>query len=201
VPDPQASAGSTPDPSGVVGSPSHPPSDPRPNFPAEDPPALHPAIAHLAPLLGIWRGRGRGHYPTIEPFEYVEELTFSHAGKPFLVHVQRTRSADDGSPLHTETGYWRAVGRDGDGRERIELVVAQPTGVVEVLEGTFDGTTATLRSTTVGRTSTAKEVTALERVYRVRDGQLRYTLAMAAVGQPMTGHLEATLGRDQPPGT
>lgn len=49
---------------------------------------LHPHLRALAPLLGAWQGRGTGEYPTIEPFEYLEEVVFSHVGKPFLVYGQ-----------------------------------------------------------------------------------------------------------------
>ena len=67
-------------------------------------PELHPNLEALAPLLGAWAGQGAGKYPTIEPFEYLEEVVFSHVGKPFLAYAQKTRAVSDGKPLHAETG-------------------------------------------------------------------------------------------------
>ncbi len=160
-------------------------------------PELHPELAELAGLLGTWRGRGRGDYPTIEPFEYLEEVTFAHVGKPFLAYVQKTRRLVDGEPgepLHAEAGYLRPAGPGA-----AELVIAQPTGIVEVHTGPIDGGVIDLRAQTVGLTPTAKRVHAVRRRLSLDGHTLTYDLWMGHADTPETHHLTATLERHARP--
>ncbi len=151
----------------------------------------HPDLERIAFLAGVWRGGGHGDYPTIDPFDYIEEIEISPLpAKPVLWYRQRTRRAGTDDPLHAESGYLRPI---ADGR--VELALAQPTGLVETHIGDVDGTTVSLRSTLVGRTETAVEVTEVERRIRVEGDRLSYRLSMAAVGQPLQLHLDATLER------
>jgi hypothetical protein len=151
--------------------------------------SLHPDMAPLAVLIGRWSGQGHGEYPTIDSFDYEETVSFSHVGKPFLAYTQQTKRSIGGQPLHAETGYWRMAAPDG-----VELVVAHPTGVVEIAEGSIAGNIIRLRSA-VALTKTAKEVTGVERDFTIGEDALHYSVRMAAVGQPLTHHLAATLHR------
>lgn len=155
-----------------------------------DQPPLHPAIRHLEFLLGHWVGKGEGEYPTIDDFSYREQVWFDHVGKPFLSYRQATRDASSDLPLHAEAGYLRPVGQEG-----LELVVSQPSGIVEIHEGSVSGQSIVLRSVQVLTTTTAKDVTEVTRTIAVDDGRLEYELAMAAVGHPLRHHLSAVLRR------
>lgn len=151
---------------------------------------LHDACRPIEFLLGTWRGRGKGVYPTIESFEYEEEIRFTHLGKPFLAYSQSTKSVDDGRPLHGELGFWRP---QNDGR--IEIVLAHPFGVAEILEGTVDGSRIDVRSTSLASTSSAKTMERAGRTFEVHDDVLVYEMSMETAGQEMQGHLTAELHR------
>lgn len=153
---------------------------------------LHPLLVPFEPWLGTWVGEGHGTYPTIEPFDYRETTTFTHVGKPFMAYTQRTVAADDGRPLHSESGYWRALGEG-----HVELVIAHPFGAVEVYEGAWQGGLLCVRTLSVATTPTAKRIDSATRTFTLDGDTLRYDVAMAAVGVELTHHLSAELHRQR----
>ena len=157
-------------------------------------PEPHPDIAPLSFLLGRWEGAGVGGYPTIENFRFGQEISFSHNGKPYLIYASRSWLLDDDGnlvrPLATETGYWRP--QPGG---QVEVVLAHPTGIAEIYLGEVTGTKIELRTDIVARTSTAKEVTAGQRLYGLIGTDLGWAFDMAAMDQPLQPHLSAQLKR------
>jgi hypothetical protein len=153
-------------------------------------PEVHPLVQPIAYLIGIWRGEGRGHYPTIADFAYSEESSWEHDGRPFLFYRQRTWNLDTGAPSHTETGFWRPK-EDG----RIEIVIAHNNGVVEVQHGTIDGNRIEVASTALASAPTAMTIEGLARVFEVEGDTLNYELGMAFGEHASQNHLTATLQR------
>lgn len=154
----------------------------------------HPSLAPLLYLLGRWEGAGVGGYPTIESFRFGQEISFSHNGKPYLIYSSRTWLLDDegavGRPLAMETGFWRPQPDN-----QLEVLLAHPTGFVEVYLGQVSGTKIEMATDAVVRTSSAKEVTAGRRLYGLIGTDLGYAYDLAAVGQPLQPHLSAQLKR------
>lgn len=153
---------------------------------------LHPALRDIGWLLGTWRGLGVVGYPTITESRFEQEITFRHDGRPFLAYESTAWLIDDEGnrtkPSGRESGYWRATGD-----RSLEVVLAHPTGIVEVYVGESAFNKIDLTTDVVARTSTAKEVTALRRLYGKVDDDLAYAIDMAAVGQPLQPHVSARL--------
>lgn len=179
-----------------------PPVDPYPFEETHDlrtGPDLHPALLALLPYIGQWRGRGRGGFPTIEDFDYAQELRISHDGRPFLHYESRAWLLDEQSqpirPAMREVGWWRPVMEDGRATDEIEALLTNPTGIMELYLGRVTGTQLEMATDAVLRTATAKEVTAGHRLYGIVEGALLYAQDMAAVGHGLTPHLSARLIR------
>ncbi len=155
---------------------------------------LCPELVPLAWLLGRWQGAGVGGYPTIDEFHFGQELVFTEEGKPYLGYESRTWLLDDQGqivrPLARETGYWRPQ-PDGS----VEVLLAHPTGFVEVYVGKAEGARIELRTDVVARTESAKEYVAGHRLYGLVEGDLLWAYDMAAVGQQLQPHVSARLKR------
>jgi hypothetical protein len=147
-------------------------------------------VTDLSPLAGTWRGEGEGSYPTIEGFRYTEELVVEPVpGRPVVHWRSRTRDAATGEPRHAESGFLRTTPAG------VELVVAHGFGVVEAATGSFDGVVLDLSTVSVAGTPSAKQIDRIDRRVSLEEDGLTYTVAMAAVGVPLTHHLRASLRR------
>ena len=163
-------------------------------MPFELPDNLHPDCGPVAWLLGRWGGHGKGDYPTIEPFDYGQEIVFQQDGRPFFHYFSRSWIVDEqGEKVRDaaqETGFLRC--RPGGS---LELVLVHNTGVTEIWYGRAEGGKIELRTAGVGFTESAKEVTGGHRLYGNVEGDLAYAYDMEAVGQELQPHLWARLVR------
>ena len=155
-------------------------------------PELHPLLEPLRGLLGTWRGKGEGGFPTLGLFEYTEEAVFEaiHPSKPVVAYSHKTARAACGSPMHRESGFLKAL-PDG----KITWTVAQVTGMAEVADGSWSAEKGEL-STVSRELAGAEKVTHVARVYTLSQDKhsLSYTVSMATHAVPqLTKHLSATL--------
>ncbi len=157
---------------------------------------INPAVAPLAWLVGRWEGVGVVGYPDMESRNFGQELEITHDGRPFLeVSSRAVLLREDGSverPLAREVGFFRVL-ESGE----IELLLAHPTGIVEMYAGTKDADRPVLNLRTDGvmRSPAAREYTAASRMYGLVDSKLMWVMDMAAEGHPMSSHLSAQLNR------
>jgi hypothetical protein len=152
--------------------------------------SLHPACEPIGMLLGTWRGAGRGYYPTIDDFEYAEEVVFGHNTRPFLAYSQRTWNPETEAPMHAETGFWRCTAEGA-----LEVLLVHPFGLAEVSTGTVAGSRISLTSIATVIVPSAKVVSEVTRTIDVDGDRLTYELCMAAVGEPLQSHLQGRLER------
>ena len=97
-------------------------------------------------------------------------------------------------PLATELGFWRPVAESADGTN-VELLLAHPTGFVEMYAGRAEPAKVELRTDGVMRSPEAKEYTAAHRMYGYVESNLMWVMDMAAMGQELQSHVSAELKR------
>ena len=168
-------------------------------MPFQLPDNLHPDCGPIAWMLGTWRGNGHGDYPAIEPFQFGQELIFTHDGRPFFHYFSRAWIVDEQGEFvrnaALETGFLRCKPGEAPGEAKVELVLAHNIGFSEIWYGEAADGKLELRTAGVGYTETAKDVTAGHRLYGNVEGDLLYAYDMAAVGQELQPHLWARLQR------
>ena len=151
----------------------------------------------LQPLLGCWEGTGRGSYPTIPSFEYVERIRFvADTVRPLIHYEQFTRQRSEEQlthePSHWESGFLRAV--EGG---MLEVSNAQDGGRVEVLRGPIrmHGTRLELELESLVLAHDARLVRT-RRTFRVERDRLQTTVAMQTTRvSELLVHLQAELVR------
>ena len=165
-------------------------------MPFEIPENIHPLTARLAWLIGRWVGNGHGEYPTIDGFQFGQEVVFQQDGRPYIHYFSRAWIVDaEGNHVREaaqETGFFRPQ-EDGT----LEVVMCHNTGFVEIWTGEIHPEQPRFEMVTdaVARTATAKEYVAGKRLYGLVEGDLLYAYDMAAMGQELQPHTWARLQR------
>lgn len=147
-------------------------------------------------LEGTWQGEGRGGYPTIDSFDYLETLVFTRKNDSTLTYEQRTEKRMDGSdefvPSHWENGFISML-ENGD----LELVNAQSGGRGEVLTGHIEVLDSIIRLNFVSKSMmNDARMISTTRVFDLEGDQLRYEMRMSTMRvEQLTQHLSITLER------
>ena len=155
---------------------------------------LHPDLMPLAWLVGSWRGKGRGEYPNVPSFQFAQEVSFNHDGRPFLNYFSRSWIIDENNeiirPAASEVGFWRVKENNV-----LEVILAHNTGITEGWVGIVKGAKIQLEMDQGYSSPSAKIVTAGSRLYGLVEGELFTSYDMAAEGQTLQAHLWSSLER------
>ena len=160
------------------------------------PEGLHEDLYPLAWLVGTWRGKGRGEYPGITPFQFAHEVTFNHDGRDFLNYYSRSWILDEKDEIvsasESEVGFWRTKPNNV-----LEVVLSHSRGISEGWGGVHDGPKIQLAMDQGYSSPSSKIVTAGSRLYGLVEGELFFAYDMAAEGQTIQAHIWSTMERQQ----
>jgi hypothetical protein len=160
------------------------------------PEGLHPDLNPLAWLIGTWRGQGHGEFDGIDKFDFAQEVSFSHDGRPFLSYFSRSWIIDENKeivkPSALETGFWRVKPNN-----TLEVIIAHSTGIAEGWLGRFEGPKIQLAFDEGYVAPTAKTVTEGSRLYGLVEGELFFAYDMGVPGKELQAHIWSSLARSQ----
>lgn len=110
---------------------------------------MHNALKPLAWLQGIWRteSAGSGKFPTINSFNYCEEITFSSIGQPMLNYTAQSWHPEKKNPMHREVGFLKIV----PNTNKVSFFVTHNFGLTTIEEGEVINEGIQLLSTNISR--------------------------------------------------
>nr|XP_002764057.1 peroxynitrite isomerase THAP4-like [Callithrix jacchus] len=162
-----------------------------------EPPKMKPVVEPLSWMLGTWLSDPprAGTYPTLQPFQYLEEMHILHVAQPMLSFLFNSFHLD--THKQKECGFIRLK----PDTNKVAFVSTQNTCVVEVEEGEVNEQELCITSHSIARISFAKEPHVEQFTWKFRlnsEGKLEQTVSMATTTQPMTQHLHVTYKKVTP---
>jgi hypothetical protein len=165
-------------------------------------PGLPASLVPLSWLAGRWEGAGVLASPEAGEAQVGQEVELVPDPRGFLHHRSQLWRLDaEGQrtePLDTETGYWRLAAEQSDPTAPgvdLELLLAHPTGVVEVFVGRGVGTRIEVVTDAVVRTGGGPDYTGGKRTYGRVEGDLLWVQDVASTTEPLHARLSARLKR------
>lgn len=160
---------------------------------------MHDALKQIAFLEGKWlmENNGVGKFPTIKPFTYCEEVTFTSIGQPmFNYHAQSWDPATK-KPLHREVGFLKVI----PGTNKVSFLLSHNFGLTTIEEGTIVDNIINLKSNGIMRPSEGvKTPSVIEtcREFKINGNSLEHVFYMATTTVPeLTEHLRASYTKIQ----
>jgi hypothetical protein len=163
---------------------------------------LNDALLALLPLVGVWRGEGKGRDAQGD-YRFGQQIIVSHDGGDYLNWEARSwRLSETGEyegPSLRETGYWRFVDDPNDVAESqaIELLLAHSAGYVELFYGSpLTQSSWELVTDALARSKSGVLVGGAKRLYGiVEGGDLAYVEERVDADGGLVPHLSARLTR------
>lgn len=166
------------------------------------PEGLPRALVPIAWLAGRWEGAGVIDAPGTGERQVGQEVDVSVDQRGFLHHRSQLWLLDGAGErveaLDTEVGFWRVAQHQSAPTKPgvdVELVLAHPTGVVELLVGRGTGTRIELSTDAVVRSPGGSDYTAGVRTYGQVEGDLLWVLDAATPDTPLRARVSARLKR------
>ena len=109
----------------------------------------HEALKPLCWLEGTWRNEspGKGQFPTIKPFQFMEELKFTSVGQPIFNYRAESWYPDTKAPMHFECGFLKII----PNTNKLVFLLTHTFAVTTIQEGEVCDKQIVLTSTSIER--------------------------------------------------